>query len=453
MRFAQAFDLAPGDVIAFVGAGGKTSLLVSLGYELAEAGWRVLATTTAQMTEDQLALFPCALPASSDAAALSQALNEKQFVLLYDRIQGGKVFGPDPEWARQILDSIDSDFLLVEADTADGLPFKAPLAEEPRIPPETSLVVSVASLSALGKPLNDEHVYNPRAMIDRYGFAENSPIKSPWLAQVLRDEVLGLRGIPPEARVLIFLNQTPERGYVRGRARMIARLSLQSERISAVALGSVRGAEPVYELQRSVGALVLATGGATCGDLGAALQPIGSGKGSLAMVAEQLLRSRIDHIRVVTGFRPRDVKRAIKHLGIKAVNNRAWKSGGVVSALKAGLTALPAHAAAALVVPCRPQRLPPKLVYNILTAYARCDGEFIVSRAPGQMDQPVLIARKYWDELLGLPRNYGLLEIIDHFQTVITYLDTDASGVFHSVDKAERMPRGRWPASLKDLGL
>ena len=26
---------------AFIGAGGKTSLMVGLGYELAEAGWRV----------------------------------------------------------------------------------------------------------------------------------------------------------------------------------------------------------------------------------------------------------------------------------------------------------------------------------------------------------------------------------------------------------------------------
>jgi hypothetical protein len=36
MKLRQAFEIVPGDVVAFVGAGGKTSTLVTLGYELAE---------------------------------------------------------------------------------------------------------------------------------------------------------------------------------------------------------------------------------------------------------------------------------------------------------------------------------------------------------------------------------------------------------------------------------
>ena len=105
-------------------------------------------------------------------------------------------YGPPREWTRQLLDSVDSDILLVEADDAAGKSFKAPYAHEPLVPLETSLVISVASLRALGLPLDNEHIYNPAAMIERYGFVENSPVKSPWLAQVLRDEKLGLRGVP-----------------------------------------------------------------------------------------------------------------------------------------------------------------------------------------------------------------------------------------------------------------
>ena len=91
---------------------------------------------------------------------------------------------------------MDSDILLVEADHAQGRPFKAPLLDEPRIPAETSLVVSVASLSALGAPLNADHIYNPGPMIKKYGFVADSPVKSPWLAQVLRDEELGIKRNP-----------------------------------------------------------------------------------------------------------------------------------------------------------------------------------------------------------------------------------------------------------------
>ena len=452
MRFAQAFNLVPGDVVAFIGAGGKTSLMVSLGYELAEAGWRVLATTTTQIAQEQLALFPGSLPANADARSISQALSDKQFVFLRDQVNGGKVYGPAPEWTRQMLDSVDSDILLVEADNAGGLPFKAPLAGEPRIPPETSLVVAVASLKALGAPLDNDHVYNPQAMIDKYGFAENSPVKSPWLAQVLRDEDLGLSGVPQKARVLIFLNHTPERGYVRGRARMIARLSLQSKRISAVALGSVRGAEPVLEVQRSVGALVLAAGGASAPNLDALLQATDDGGCPLTNVTEQLMRSRIDHIRLVTGNGARAVRKAVKHLGVKTIHNRAWKSGGFVSSLKAGLASLPAQVEAALLAPCPQARIQPKLIYHILSAYARCEGDFIVPQTRPLGSQPVLIARKYWADMLKLTHCSDIRALIEQFEAHVTYLNADANVAFQAGDAARKRDQKRWLSSVEGRG-
>ena len=450
MRIAQAFDLARGDVVAFVGAGGKTSLMVSLGYELAEAGWRVLATTTTHLAKHQLSLFPNAMPANTNPQLISRALNDNHFVLLHDEIRRGFVYGPPDGWTRHLLDSVDSDILLVEADNARGLPFKAPLDGEPRIPPESSLVVAVASLSALGAPLDNDHVYNPRAMIDRYGFAENSPVKSPWLAQVMRDETLGLRGVPHGARVMIFLNQTPERGYVRGRARLIARLSLQSDRISAVALGSVRGAEPVYELQRAVGALVLAPADNSGDMFDAPLKAGDRDGGALASVTEQLMRSRIDHIRLVTGHRARDAREAVKHLGVKTVHNRAWKSGGIVSSIRMGLGSLPAHVAAALLVPCQQTAIQPKLIYQLLSHYARCDGDFILPLVERGWNQPILIARKYWAEILKLPRDYNLADILRRFDDHVTCLELGGNGMLRTREAKGDSRQGRSPASASE---
>lgn len=431
MRFERAFDVAPGDVVAFIGAGGKTSLMVSLGYELAEAGWRVLATTTTRLSTDQLDLFPCTMAAGAAPQAISAALSEHQFVLLHEQIRSGYVYGPPLEWTRQLLDSVDSDILLVEADEAGGLPFKAPFSDEPQLPLETSVVIPVASLRALGLPLDKEHVYNPAAMIKRYGFAENSPIKSPWLAQVLRDEELGLRGVPADARVIVFLNQTPERGFKRGRARMIARLSLQNDRIDAVALGSVRGAEPVFEVQRRVGALVLATGESPCKDRDRMLRPSERGRAAVAQITEKVLRSRIDHIRLVTGRRAAEVRAATRHLGVKAVHDRAHQSGGAVSALKAGLRALPDQLSAVLVAPGDQARLQPKVIYHVLAAYARGEGEFIVPRYRRRSGYPVLIGARYWQDLLKMPRQSSFRAIAQRFLDDITFLNVDSDSIFH----------------------
>ena len=434
MRFKQAFDLARGDVVAFIGAGGKTSLMVSLGYELAEAGWRVLATTTTRLSSDQLSLFPCALSTGANPRTISDALSAHQFVLLREYISNGYIYGPPPEWTRKLLDSVDSDILLVEADEAAGRPFKAPRAGEPRVPPETSLVVSIASLRALGLPLDSEHIYNPAAMIERYGFAENSPVKSPWLAQVMRDEKLGLRGVPPGARVITFLNETPKSGFMRGRARMIARLSLQSKRLSAVALGSVRGAEPVFELQRPLGALVLATGQSPCRDSDGMLKPGLDGRAALAHVAEKALRARIDHIRVVTGARAVEARAAIRHTGLKAVHDRAFQSGGAVSALKAGLRSLPDHVAAALIMPGDQTRLQQRVIAHILAAYARGEGEFIVPRFGARCGYPLLIGRRFWRDLSSMPRHSDVPAILRRFQAEIHFHAADSDSIFHDVN-------------------
>lgn len=452
MRFERAFDLAPGDVVAFIGAGGKTSLMVSLGYELAEAGWRVLATTTTRLATDQLDLFPCTMAARAAPRAISEALTEHQFVLLHEQIRSGSVYGPAPEWTRRLLDSVDSDILLVEADEAAGMPFKAPLMDEPQVPLETSVVISVASLRALGLPLDRDHVYNPAAMIERYGFVENSPIKSPWLAQVLRDEQLGLRGVPAAARVIVFLNQTPKHGFKRGRARMIARLSLKSERINAVALGSVRGAEPVFELQRRVGALVLATGASPCKDRDRMLRSPERGRPAVAQITEKVQRSRIDHIRLVTGHRRAEVRAATRHLGVRAAHDRAHQSGGAVSALKAGLRALPNQLSAVLVAPGDQARLQPKVIYHVLAAYARGDGDFIIPRFRGRSGYPVLIDSHYWPDLLKLPRASGFKAIAQRFLDDVTFLDVDSDSIFHDQSQGLRHHAPRRDAPVRNRG-
>ena len=446
MRFQQAFEVVRGDVVAFIGAGGKTSLMVGLGYELAEAGWRVLATTTTSLSPHQLTLFPCAMPSSADPHRISQALSEHQFVFLHDEIRRGQVYGPNLDWTKQLLDSVDSDILLVEADDAAGLPFKAPLADEPQIPPETSLVISLASLSALGAPLNADHVYNPQAMIDRYGFVLDSPVKSPWLAQVLRDKKLGLRGVPDDARVMVFLNQTPEGGYVRGRARMIARLSLQSERISAVALGSVRGAEPVYELQRRVGALIMATGDVSRGELGNLLQPCAGSRVTVAHVTERLMRSRLDHIRVVTGQQAREVRAAIKPLRMKTVHDRAYRTGGFVSAFKAGLGALPQGVSAILLVPGDQARIQPKVIHRILTAYARGEGDFLIPCFGKRCGHPVLIGKRYWSEILKMPRGSDFPAVCQRLEHDIGFVSVDSDSILKDANSCRVLQLNRLEA-------
>ncbi len=449
MKLRHAFDIVPGDVVAFTGAGGKTSTLIALGHELAEAGLRVLATTTTRISTDQLDLMPYSTRLDTSMAAVSLALNDHRFVFLYGGIRQNKVYGADCEQIPLFLDSVDSDVLLIEADGARGLPLKAPKAHEPVIPAETTLVVPVASLSVLGQPFDEQHVYNAQAIDDRYGFGIGNRVKSPWVAQVVRDPELGLKGVPDKARVIALLNQVPEHGYLRGRARMIAQMILRSTRVYGVALGSVRASEPVHEVQRHVGAVVLAAGLSRRMGQPKVLLPWTDRQTVIEHILTQLLLAKVEHTTVVTGHRANDVRLLATRLGADAVYNPDYASGEMLSSLKAGLLAQPPHISAVLVVLGDQPRIQARIIAQVLAAYAEGAGDIVAPSYQMRRGHPILIDRRYWQDILNLPADGAPRDVIDRYKDRIGYVTVDTDSVLRDIDTPDDYRDERRNAGLK----
>lgn len=448
MKLQKAFDVVPGDVVALVGAGGKTSTLIAMGHELAAAGLRVLATTTTRIGAEQLGLMPYSASIDDGVRHLSLALGENRFVFLHGDIRGNKVHGPPLEWIPRLLDSVDSDVILIEADGSRGLPLKAPKPHEPVIPPETTLVIPMASLSVLGQPLDEGHVYNASAIDERYGFVIGNRVKSPWVAQVIRDETLGLKGIPPTARVIAFLNHSARQGYGRARARLIAQFILRSERIQGVALGSARAADPICEVQRHVGAVVLAAGMSRRMGQPKVLLPWSTGKTIIEHILDQLVLARVPHIRVVTGHRAGEVRNRVIGAGAETTHNEHYADGEMLSSVKAGLRAMPAHMSAALIVLGDQPRIQPKIVAQILTAYAEGAGDIVAPSYQMRRGHPILIDRRYWGEILALPEGGAPRDVIDRYQDRIAYVTVDTDSVLQDMDTPEAYRQERRLAGL-----
>lgn len=450
MKLCTAFGVSRGAVVALIGAGGKTAALIALAHELADEGWRVLATTTTHLGEHQLTLMPHAVHYETSARSLTQALEQHRFVFVSGGRHGGWASGVPLKWFSWALDAVDADVLLVEADSANGMPLKAPLANEPHVPAEATLVVPVASLAALGQPLDREHVYNPEAMIEQYGFYAGSPIMSPWVAQVLRDEELGLRGVPKAARVVGLLNGVPASGTLRLRAHLIARMMLRSPRISGVAIGSARASDPICEVQRPVGAVVLAAGlSSRMEALGQhkALLPWVNGKTIIEQIIDQLVLARVQYITVVTGSRADEIGALAEKRGANVVFNPNYQTGDMLSSLKVGLKAQPAHAAAALVVLGDQPRIQPKIVGQVMMAYAEGRGDLIAPSYQMRRGHPILIDRRYWKELLALADDGNPREVINAHP--VTYVSVENDSVLRDVDTPDDYRDERTRAGLK----
>ncbi|MPN29723.1 hypothetical protein SDC9_177176 [bioreactor metagenome] len=117
---------------------------------------------------------------------------------------GEKLAAPDGK-ALSELRGI-SDALLVEADGARGLPVKAPAPHEPVIYPASGLVVAVAGLSAVGRPLKDCCFRLP-FVTALLGVTEDTILTPPLLSRLLSSERGGRKGVLPPSRYTVVLNQ------------------------------------------------------------------------------------------------------------------------------------------------------------------------------------------------------------------------------------------------------
>lgn len=218
-RLAPLLGVGERELVAFVGAGGKSTLMVALGRELAAAGSLVVITTTTKMGSDQVERFPN-VALSAAPADVETALQRPEPVLVLATHDRHKVTGPPPEAVDALFAETRADFVLVEADGARGRSFKAPAKHEPVIPQSTTLVVVVFGADALGRPIR-AMAHRPELVAALAGCGVDDRITPELAATVLGHREGGLQGIPPQARTVVAITKA----HREGRGSLVAELS------------------------------------------------------------------------------------------------------------------------------------------------------------------------------------------------------------------------------------
>jgi len=193
MKLAELLEVRPG-VTAVIGGGGKTTLLRTLGEELAGGGRnRVLLCATTKFFP-----FP-GLPNLMDPTeeALDAALEARLLVCAGTPVPSpgeGKLTAPGVPMAH--LAAL-ADYVLVEADGSAGRPLKAHAPHEPVIPPEANQTILVVGASGFGRPIAGA-AHRPALYARLAGVSEDAPATVETEAAVLLAE-----GLPSR----VFMNQ------------------------------------------------------------------------------------------------------------------------------------------------------------------------------------------------------------------------------------------------------
>jgi probable selenium-dependent hydroxylase accessory protein YqeC len=201
LKLYLALGIASGDVAAFVGAGGKSSAMLTVADELAQAGMNVLvAPTTKMLVSEAQRVGP--LVTSEDAGELRMKAKEalsnaaSGVVVGSGLLSKSRVGGVEPADISTLAPL--ADVMLVEADGSRRRLIKGTADHEPVLPDAATLVVAVGSIHAFGAPVDQEHVHRPELFSRLTGVGAGQSITARAFAQAIAKG--SLRNVPDNAR-------------------------------------------------------------------------------------------------------------------------------------------------------------------------------------------------------------------------------------------------------------
>jgi molybdenum cofactor cytidylyltransferase len=406
-----------------VGGGGKTSAMFRLAASLAHGPdrWRVLTTTTTRIFAAQLKLAPahlCFDPTRHSLAtilpALEAAVDRHGQVLLVGKAEPGtgKAFGLAPEMLDALAATHLFDVIINEADGSRMRPFKAPAAHEPVIPASTSLVVPVAGVDVLGRPLTDATVHRPQLVSRLSGSPLGQPVTTDTVAAVLGHPEGGLKHVPPAARVVPLLNKAATPAS-QAAAASIATSLLRQNRIDSVAIGAVQHpSEPISQVCGRTTVVVLATGDAPRVGAPKPLTTWADHTCLERVVDTALAATEVERVVVVLGAESDQSRHVRRNRPLTMVCNERWAEGHSTS-MQAGLAALPPATSSVILLPADGPQVTPDILDALVRRHRHSLAPLVWPEFEGKRGNLLLCDRALFSELRHLRgdlRSHPLLQ-------------------------------------------
>jgi len=408
-----ALRLAPGTVVSFVGAGGKTRSIRRLTRELA-GEQPVLVTTTTHLAAGEASLAASHViwrPGETLEAGLQAALAQGSAL-----VSGGPLADDPGKLAGVPIEVIDAAkpqlaehgvLLLVEADGSRQRPLKAPAEHEPVIPGSTDLAVPVVGLWALGERLSSQAIHRPERVAAVTGLAPDGILEPEHVVRLLTSPSGALKGVPAAAAVRPLL--ATEGGRLKA-AREIAQGALEAERIASVIVAAPNEDGPCLAYSR-VGAVILAAGNAS--RMGS-LKQAEAWRGQALVERAVAAAAGLEPIVVVLGAEAERVRRQVARGGVQFVVNERWQEGQSGS-MRVGLAAVAARCEAVVFLLADMPLVDGELIGRLVEAHRASLAPIVAPQAGGRWGNPVLFDRVTFEALAQVRGDRGGRAIFEQF--------------------------------------
>ena len=429
--------------LAFTGSGGKTTALFRLARELPPP---VIITATTHLGVEQLGKADrhLILEHPRQLEGWEDELAQGVSAVTGARQPDGRTSGMEGERLEALREAAEKlgASLLIEADGSRQLPLKAPAEHEPPIPVWIEVVVVVAGLSGIGRPVDGGHVHRAEIFSELTGLAPGEAVTWEALRRELADPRGGMKNIPSGARRVVLLNQA-DNAELRGGAHDLAKRLIPPYHAALVGAVGMHGAglssegRPVYEVIEPAAGIVLAAGGSV--RLGQPKQLLAwQGEPLVRRAARTALESGLSPVIVVTGAYGEQVAQALEHLPVTIIHNPAWEAGQSTS-VRAGLGALPEEIGSAMFFLSDQPFVTAELVGKILAAHHRSLAPLVAPRVAGRRANPVLFDRDAFAELGTLSGDAGGRSLFERYPAV--WVEWDDPSLLEDIDTPEDVRR------------
>ena len=196
-----------------------------------------------------------------------------------------------------------------------------------------------------------------------------------------------------------------------------------------------------------IGAIVLAAGQSRrMGPQNKLLADV-EGKPMVRHTVEAVSASQASHTVVVLGHESDAVRAAVADLGPEFSINPDY-AAGLSTSLQAGIAALPEDVDGAIVCLADMPRVSPTVIDRMIAAFDPLEGRaIVVPTRNGKRGNPVLFAKRFFDEISAVSGDVGARHLIGNHDDVVVEIEITDDSVLTDVDTPEALASLRESAS------
>jgi molybdenum cofactor cytidylyltransferase len=167
------------------------------------------------------------------------------------------------------------------------------------------------------------------------------------------------------------------------------------------------------------------------------------GRPLVRIAAEEALASRARPVIVVTGHQRDKVEAALAGLDVKIVHNLSF-ADGLSTSVKTGLAAVPSEADGAVVCLGDMPQVRADLIDRLIAAFDPERGALVViPTIAGKRGNPVVWARRFFSELMGLEGDVGARNLIGRYPEAVAEVPLADDAALTDIDTPEALLKVR----------